>query len=73
MMMFGGVCTVIMILTLPETYAPVILLKKVRAFFSLLAFILRTYGKNGIQAKALRKVRAFFSLLAFILRTYGKI
>ncbi|KAJ7881362.1 major facilitator superfamily domain-containing protein [Mycena olivaceomarginata] len=28
MMMFGGVCTVIMILTLPETYAPVILLKK---------------------------------------------
>ncbi|KAF7378465.1 MFS general substrate transporter [Mycena sanguinolenta] len=31
MMMFAGTCTVIMILTLPETYAPVILLKKAKA------------------------------------------
>ncbi|KAJ7347886.1 MFS polyamine transporter [Mycena albidolilacea] len=31
MMMFAGTCTAIMILTLPETYAPVILLKKVKA------------------------------------------
>ncbi|KAJ7240401.1 MFS polyamine transporter [Mycena haematopus] len=31
MMMFAGTCTVIMILTLPETYAPVILLQKAKA------------------------------------------
>ncbi|KAJ7881363.1 MFS polyamine transporter [Mycena olivaceomarginata] len=31
MMMFAGTCTAIMILTLPETYAPVILLNKVKA------------------------------------------
>ncbi|KAJ6574555.1 MFS polyamine transporter [Mycena capillaripes] len=31
MMMFAGVCFIFMTLTLPETYAPVILLKKVRA------------------------------------------
>ncbi|KAF7368718.1 MFS general substrate transporter [Mycena venus] len=31
MMMFAGACTVLMILTLPETYAPIILLKKVKA------------------------------------------
>ena len=30
MMIFAGVCTAIMIPTLPETYAPVILLKKAR-------------------------------------------
>jgi hypothetical protein len=31
MMIFAGACTIFMILTLPETYAPVILLKKVCA------------------------------------------
>ncbi|KAJ7480336.1 MFS polyamine transporter [Mycena galericulata] len=31
MMIFAGSCTLIMIVTLPETYAPVILLRKVRA------------------------------------------
>jgi len=31
MMIFAGTCTAIMILTLPETYAPVILLNKVKA------------------------------------------
>ncbi|KAJ6544474.1 MFS polyamine transporter [Mycena capillaripes] len=31
MMMFAGTCTFIMILTLPETYAPVLLLKKLNA------------------------------------------
>ncbi|KAJ7091308.1 MFS general substrate transporter [Mycena crocata] len=31
MMIFAGTCTIIMIITLPETYAPVLLLKKVRA------------------------------------------
>ncbi|KAJ7466200.1 MFS general substrate transporter [Mycena galericulata] len=31
MMIFAGSCTLIMIVTLPETYAPVILFKKVRA------------------------------------------
>ncbi|KAF7335784.1 MFS general substrate transporter [Mycena venus] len=31
MMIFAGTCTFIMILTLPETYAPVLLLKKVKA------------------------------------------
>ncbi|KAF7368719.1 MFS general substrate transporter [Mycena venus] len=31
MMIFAGTCTVIMIFTLPETYAPIILLKKVKA------------------------------------------
>jgi MFS family permease len=30
MMIFAGVCTVIMLFTLPETYAPVLLLSKVR-------------------------------------------
>ncbi|KAF7378068.1 MFS general substrate transporter [Mycena sanguinolenta] len=31
MMMFAGTCSIIMILTLPETYAPVILLQKAKA------------------------------------------
>ncbi|KAJ7249746.1 major facilitator superfamily domain-containing protein [Mycena haematopus] len=31
MMIFAGSCTIMMILTLPETYAPIILLKKVKA------------------------------------------
>lgn len=30
MMIFAGVCTIFMVITLPETYAPIILLKKVR-------------------------------------------
>jgi DHA1 family multidrug resistance protein-like MFS transporter len=32
MMIFAGVCTVIMLFTLPETYAPVILQKKVHQY-----------------------------------------
>ncbi|KAJ7690229.1 MFS general substrate transporter [Mycena rosella] len=31
MMMFAGSCTLVMVIALPETYAPVLLLKKVRA------------------------------------------
>ena len=30
MMIFAGACTVVMLFTLPETYAPILLLKKVR-------------------------------------------
>ena len=32
MMIFAGTCTVIMLFTLPETFAPVILQKKVRQY-----------------------------------------